>query len=117
MEQPYRRIGNIAAKVYAVLVLLCGLAFLVLAFILSGAMHVSESAPYFFFPGLVFVVLGVFIWREAAWAMILTAVSALGLILFILHDDPSILIFLAAPAVFGILTAVCMVCRIKARSA
>jgi hypothetical protein len=117
MHEPFRRIDSIAAKVYAVLVFLFGVAFFLLAYILYGAMHVSESAVYPAVPGAALIVLSVFIWRGAMWAMLLVAGGVLGLVLLILHDDPSILALLAVPAVFAAFTAVCTVFRIKGRTA
>jgi hypothetical protein len=116
MNETCRRIDFIAATVYAILVFTCGLASLVLGFILYGAVHVSESAPYFFIPGLILVGLSIFIYRGAAWAMILTAVLAFGVVLSIAYTDRSLLVLLAGPVVFAGLTAVCIGCRIKSRT-
>ena len=113
MDEPYRRVGNIAAKVYAVLVLLFGLAFLALAFILFGAVHVSEAAIYPAVPGLVLVVLSVFTWRGAAWAMILVAAFALGLVVFVAQVDRGFLALLVIPAIFLALMAIYIGCSTK----
>jgi hypothetical protein len=116
MNEPFRWIDSIAAKVYAVLVLLCGLAFLFLAYVFFGTMHVSEAAVYPLVPGLILVASSVFIWRGAMWAMLLVAVCVLGFVLFVVQDDRSFLVLLAVPAIFGILTAVCIVCRSKSQA-
>ena len=118
MNESFRRIAAIVAKLYAALVLLLGLAFLVLAVVLSGAMHVGvELAVYLLVLGLPLVALSVFIWRGAMWAMIVVAVGALGFVILVALDYRSFLVWLFIPVVFGILTAVCIGCRLKTRAA
>ena len=112
----YRRIGNVAAKVYAVLVFLLGLAFAFFAYLLLNTVHVSEVAPYPLVLGLVLVALSVFIWRGATWAMILVGALALGFV-FVARGDPNFVALLAVPAVFAALTAICIGCRAKSSAA
>ena len=118
MNESFRRIAAIVAKLYAALVLLLGLAFLALAYIFFvGAGHAGEAAPFFLVLGLVLVALSVFIWRGAMWAMIVVAVGALGFVILVALDSRSFLVWLFIPVVFGILTAVGIGCRLKARAA
>ena len=112
MNESFRRIAAIVAKLYAALVLLLGLAFLALAVVLSGAMHVGvELAVYLLVLGLPLVALSVFIWRGAMWAMIVVAVGALGFVILVALDYRSFLVWLFIPVVFGILTAVGIGCK------
>ena len=116
MNESYRRIGNVAAKVYAVLVFLFGLAFAFFAYVLLNTMHVSEAAPLPLIPALVLVVSSIFIWRGATWAMILVTALALGFV-FVARGDPNFVALLAIPAVCGAITALYIGCRIKSRAA
>ncbi|HZO47211.1 MAG TPA: hypothetical protein VFB68_15055 [Xanthobacteraceae bacterium] len=117
MNESFRRIAAIAARLYAALVLLLGLNFLVLAVVLSGAMHVGVVlAVYLLVLGSVLVALSVFIWRGAMWPMIVVAVGVLGFVILVALDYRSFLVWLFVPVVFGILTAVSIGCKLKARA-
>jgi hypothetical protein len=116
MNESYRRIGNVAARVYAVLVFLLGLAFAFFAYLLLNTMHVSEAAPVPLIPASVLVVLSIFIWRGATWAMILVAALALGFV-FVARGDPNFVALLAVPAGFAALTATYIGCRAKSSAA
>lgn len=120
MNDTYGRIGNIAAKTYAVLVLLSGLFFAFLALVFSRAMHVSEATVYPLTVALFFLVPGIFIWRGALWAMILVAAGTLGLVVYLLIDAYNDhandhRIWIVMPVVFAALTALFIGCRIKSR--
>lgn len=117
MEGTCRRMSTIAARIYAVLVFLFGLAFTLLGLIFAGAMHVSESAPQLLVPGVVFMALSVFIWPGALWAMSVAAAFSVAFVAFVLEGSPGVVAPLAVPAVFVLITAVTIVCRIKGRAA
>jgi NADH:ubiquinone oxidoreductase subunit 6 (subunit J) len=116
MNESYRRIANITAKVYAVIVFLLGLAFAIFAYLLLYVTHVSEAAPFPLIPASVLVVSSIFIWRGATWAMILVVALALGFV-FIAREDPNFVALLAVPAVFAALTATYIGCRAKSSAA
>jgi hypothetical protein len=116
MDERFRRIDNIAAKVYAAFVLPFGLALAFMAYVFLDT-HLRDEAIFPFVPALPLVALSVFIWRGAMWAMIVVAVGALGFVILVALDYRSFLVWLFIPAVFAILTAVCIGCRLKTRAA
>ena len=117
MVETCRWLSTIAARVYAGLVFLCGLAFAFLALVFFRSMHLMQEAVYPLVPALALVVLSAFIWREALWAMSVVAAFAVGLAAFVLEDNPGPVALWAVPAVFAVITVVSIACRIKSRGA
>ena len=117
MEDTCRRLAAIAARVYAGLVFLCGLALAFLALVFFRSMHLMQEAAYPLVLASALAVLGAFIWRGALWAMSAVAAFAVGVVAFVLEDSPGFVALLAVPAVFVVITVVSIACRIKSRGA
>lgn len=105
--------ARIAARSYGVLAILFGLAPLGVAVFLLWAFGIRTADwrlfAYLVLPGLVFVALGVVIWRQQTWAM-LAALALAVAFRFVLGSPNAGLgaLLVAAPVVFAVLTGVCL---------
>jgi hypothetical protein len=104
--------ARIAGRLYALLVGFFGVFLLFLAWVMAGAMHVSETAWIPAVPAVIFLVLSVFIWRGAGWAMIVATMLWLALAVMLASDESAALwIALCAAAICGILTTIALLAR------
>jgi hypothetical protein len=91
------------SQAYAVVVFLFGLLLILLAGLLFRVVHVGpDIATVLFPPGLVFVALSPFIWREKAWANFTAFLLSLLYALLALNSpDPHSGWLLVIPGLFG----------------
>jgi hypothetical protein len=106
MNDLMSRSGPVVARVYAALVYVASLALLFAAAVLTGT-HAREAFIFVFLPGVLLAVLSRFIWTGSRSAMILAFAVSVALELMVVANAPeSWGIVVAAPVVFGMLTAV-----------
>jgi hypothetical protein len=99
-----QRKAAIAARVYAAVMSLCGFALVFLGWVIAQT-HAAGGAPFLFVPGVVFIALSVFVWRESAWSMIVALVISLVLAVMIGSGDPQHWwVLVPVPVVFAMLT-------------
>jgi hypothetical protein len=93
------------SQAYAVVVFLFGLLLILLAGLLFRAVHVGQDiATVLFPPGLAFVALSSFIWREKAWANFTAFLLSLLYVVLVLDfslPDPHSGWLLVIPGLFG----------------
>jgi hypothetical protein len=104
--------ARIAGRFYAILIGFFGIFLLLLAWVMAGAMHVSETAWIPAAPAVLFLALSVFIWRGAGWAMIVATALWVAFAVMLARDESAALwLALCAAAICGILTTVALLGR------
>lgn len=103
--------ARLAARIYAVCVVLFGCAPIGLAAFLVAVFGLKSSNWRLFvfvvLPGLVFIALGPLIWRQRTWAMIAALALAVAFRYVLSNPTPAIGVgLIAVPVLFAALTAV-----------
>ena len=110
------QLARIAARVYAVCAILTGVGVIgAVAFLIAVFGFHSADWQLLLYgggPGLVFIVLGLFIWRQRLWAM-LAALALIVAFRYFLGDSGAFLniALIAVPILFALLTAVGLMAR------
>jgi hypothetical protein len=105
MNDRLSRCGPAVARVYAALVYLVSLTLLFAAAVLTGT-YAREAFIFVFLPGVLFAVLGLFIWTASRSAMILAFAASVALQLMSVGNMPESWGYvLPIPVLFGLLTA------------
>jgi hypothetical protein len=118
MTQAVTPAARIAARIYAVVIVItgigmfAGLALIAAAFGLRVVLDATLLTSAVSLAGIVLIVLGVFIWRLRLWAMIAGIVLSAILAIWLFDPTAYALVALAfAPVVFTILTVIVLTGR------